>query len=171
MNIPELLINFRGYDANAGMMSVSDIELSKMSAMTQTIKGGGVVGEMDMPVLGTYQDMEMKFTYRAVTAEALKLSKHKSHQVDIRGSIQVQDNQTGDIATEPVKIVARGLPKEIELGKMEVGGTMDVTVTLSVYYIKVDVNKKTYIEVDKFNYKSITDGEDALASVRSDLGL
>lgn len=171
MKIPELLINFRAYDDNGDMLSVVDVELPKFDAMTQTIKGGGVVGEMDMPVLGTYQDMELKLNYRAVTKEALKLSKHKSHHVDIRGSIQVQDNQTGDISTIPLKVVARGLPKSTELGKTEVGGTMDVAVTLGVHYIKVDVDKTTMIEIDKFNFKSINDGEDALDFVRADLGL
>lgn len=171
MDIPEVLVNFRAYDDNGGMMSVTDIELPKLTAMKQTIKGGGVVGEVDMPVLGTYQNIEMKFNYRAITKEQLKLSKHKSHNIDFRGSIQVQDNQTGDISTYPVKIIGRGVPTETDFGKSEVGGLMDCAVTLSVIYLKVDVDKENYMEIDKFNFIGIVDGEDALASVRSDLGL
>lgn len=51
--LPSLLVNFRVYDGDSNdMIGVADVELPKLEAMTETLKGAGVSGEVDMPVLG-----------------------------------------------------------------------------------------------------------------------
>lgn len=57
--LPSLLVNFRVYDGDSNdMIGVADVELPKLEAMTETLKGAGVSGEIDMPVLGHYASME-----------------------------------------------------------------------------------------------------------------
>ena len=52
MNVPEKLINFRVYQDGADLLGVADVSLPSLEAMTETVKGAGVAGEVDSPVLG-----------------------------------------------------------------------------------------------------------------------
>lgn len=171
MNIPETLINFRLYDEQGDNYGAADIELPKIEGVTATITGAGIAGEMDTPILGHYKDMEIKVNYRVITKHSLQLSKQKAHFLDARHSLQVQDNTTGDIKTVPLRIIAKGLPKVIEMGKAAMGSAMESSVTLGIFYLKIMLDNKVMKEIDKFNFISSEEGEDYLKSVRSDLGL
>ena len=88
--LPSLLVNFRVYDGDSNdMIGVADVELPKLEAMTETLKGAGVSGEIDMPVLGHYASMETKLNFRTVDKNSLKISATKSQKLEIRGAQEV----------------------------------------------------------------------------------
>ena len=68
-------------------------------------------------------------------------------------------------------MVVAGVPKTTELGKLDVGTTSDTKTTLEVNYIKVTIDGKDVLELDKFNYICSIGGVDYLAEVREALGL
>ena len=89
----------------------------------------------------------------------------------MRGSQQVYDAALGEYSSVPVRVSLRATPKSISLGSFEVGSTTDSETEFEVIYMKVLVNGKELIEIDKYNFIAKFDGEDKLASVRKDLGL
>ena len=66
----------------------------------------------------------------------------------------------------PVRVSLRATPKSVSLGSFEVGSTTDSETEFEVIYMKVLVNGKELIEIDKYNFIAKFDGEDKLASVQ-----
>ena len=81
------------------------------------------------------------------------------------------DNKAGEVKIVPVKVVLRGLPMSLEPGKFEPGKVTDTTVEISAEYLKMTLNGKDVIEIDKYNYVAKIGDTDYLADVRSVLGL
>lgn len=89
----------------------------------------------------------------------------------MRGAQQVYDSSTGKYVVRPVKVFLNCIPKNTELGKLEVGATTDTANTLETTYIKVDIDGETVLEYDKYNSIYNVSGTDYLADVREALGL
>ena len=169
--VPERLINFRVYGEGNDLLGVANVELPSIEAMTDTVSGAGIAGEVESPILGHYGSMTTTFTWRTISADLTKLLSQKAHSLDLRGSQQVYDAALGEYSTVPVRVSLKAVPKSGSLGSFEVGSTTDSETEFEVLYIKVFVNNKELIEIDKYNYVAKFDGEDKLASVRKDLGL
>lgn len=103
-SIPERLINYRVYnDANA-LMGMATVDLPELQAMSDTVSGAGIAGEVDSPVLGHYQAMSSTFNWRTIERPALELAKQQAHQLEIRGSQQHYDNTTGKSRPLPFEL-------------------------------------------------------------------
>ncbi len=169
--VPEKLINFRVYQDGADLIGISDVTLPKLEAVTETVKGAGIAGEIDSPTLGHYGSMEVELNWRTLLKSNIVLAKPKGVNLDLRGACQMNNSESGTLETVPVKVVLRGLPKSTDLGKLEMGSTTDTKNTIEVTYIKITVNGEDVLELDKYNYICNIDGTDYLAEVREALGL
>lgn len=171
MNVPQKLINCKVYNNNKDLIGIADVDLPKLEPMTDTVKGAGVAGEIDDPVLGHYKSMDMTVKFRDLSPESAELASQSSKTLDFRAASQIYDSGTGEYKVRAVKVVARGVPKGYELGKADPGKPTDTTVHLEVNYIKVDINGKNVLEIDKYNFISKVNGTDYLAGVRDALGM
>lgn len=170
--LPSLLVNFRVYNGDSNdMIGVADVELPKLETMTETLKGAGVAGEIDMPVIGHYSSMETKLNFRTVDKNALTISATKGQKLDIRGAQEVFDKSANEIKVVPVKLIVKGMPKSTELGKFEMGAGTDSSLTLETMYLKLTIDGETKAEIDKMNYIATINGTDYLDDVREALGL
>lgn len=170
-NVPENLTNFMVYQDGGAFLGVSDITLPKLSAMTQTVKGAGMSGEVDAPVLGHYGSTEVELNWRTIEKDLFSLAVNKAVSLDLRGAGQGYDSESGSYVTRKIKVLVRGRPKESDLGKFDVGATTDSKTTLECDYIKVVIDGETKLELDKYNYICNINGTDYLADVRDALGL
>ena len=166
--IPERLINFRCYRNGTDLLGVATVTLPQFQAMTDTVSGAGIAGEVETPVLGHYSSITTTVAFRTITADVTALASQMAHPLDFRGSQQVYDASSGKFVTQAVKLSLRGVPKNVNLG---VGATTGTEVEMECTYIKLDVGGKKLVEIDKFNYIARFGDEDALESVRKDLGL
>lgn len=169
--VPERLVNFRVYLSGNALAGTANVELPDIEAMTDTVSGAGIAGEVDSPILGHFGSMTCTCTWRTITKDAASLAAQKSHELEFRGSQQVYDAANGTYSTVPVRVAIRGIPKRLGLGSFEVGSTTDSETEFEVTYMKLFVEGKERIEIDKYNFKYVVDGVDYLASVRDDLGL
>jgi P2 family phage contractile tail tube protein len=62
-------------------------------------------------------------------------------------------------------------PKKLDLGSLQVAKATDSENEFEVLYIKLFIDGKEVLEIDKLNFICIFDGEDILKTVRDDLGL
>ncbi len=170
-NIPERLINFRVYSDNDDLLGLATVDLPEIEAMSDTISGAGIAGELETPTIGHYAAMESTFNWRTVTEHYFKLCAQKSFQVDVRGSIQLYDAANGEYKTVALRVTMRLVNKNFGLGSLEPAAAMDSEQTFEVSYIKLYLGGKERFEIDKLNYIAKFDGVDLLASVRADLGL
>ena len=171
MNVPEKLINFRVYQNGSDLIGIADVTLPNLEAMTETVKGAGIAGEIDSPVLDHYSSMELELNWRTLEKPNVLLASPKGVQLDLRGAQQVYDSSAAAYVVRPVKVVVSGVPKTTELGKLDVGTTSDTKNTIEVNYIKITIDGEDVLELDKFNYICSIGGTDYLADVREALGL
>ena len=167
--IPEKLINFRVYLEGDNLIGVADVDLPKLESMTDTVSGAGVAGEVDSPVIGHYGSMTTTIRFRTVNADVGTLAKPAAHLLDFRGSQQVYD--AGVYQTVPVRLTMKAIPKSVELGKFQVGSPTETSDEFEVVYLKLYVDGKERVEIDKYNSIARFDEVDYLAGVRADLGI
>ena len=169
--VPERLINFKVYTDANNLVGVATVDLPDIEAMTDTVSGAGIAGEVDSPILGHLSSMALTINFRTITDGGLKLTGQKAHQLDFRGSQQIYNAGTGEYSSAPVRVSVRAIPKRTALGSLEVGSTTDTELEFELTYMKVFINNQEMIEVDKYNFKFVVDGVDYLESVREDLGM
>jgi hypothetical protein len=169
--IPEKLINFRAYLDGTDLLGTTDVELPNMESMTDTVKGAGIAGEVEAPILGHYGSQSLTLNWRTTTGNTTILAKPKAHHLDLRGSIQTYDASDGAYKTVPLKVVVKAIPKNTQLGKLDVGTGQDAVSEFEINYIKVWLDGQERIELDKYNFICVIEGQDYLADVRSNLGL
>jgi len=169
-NVPEKLMNFTAYLNGDERLGTVDAELPSLEALTDTVKGAGIAGELDMPVRGHYGSMSLKLNWRTLDVPVIRLSSQKVHAIDLWGNQQIFDPSEGYI-DQSVKVSIRGVPKTTELGKFEVGAVTGSANELEVTYIKIEIGGKRILEIDKFNFIAFIDGEDVFEVARKNLGL
>lgn len=171
VGIPEKLINFRAYDGADMFLGVANAELPQIQAMTASIKGSGIAGEIESVVTGHFQSMSLKMTLRAPTKAALDLMTPQPHEVTLRGSIDVTEPATGQRSVSSCKTWVKGTPKSSSLGKLEPGSTMDSEIELEVTAIGVWIDGEERIYIDKLNYICRIGGVDYLSDARAAEGV
>lgn len=170
-NVPEKLVNFRVYHNGDDFIGTSDVTLPNLESITQTVKGAGIAGEMESPVLGHFKSMEVELNWRTPGKDAVTLAQQKGIHLELRGAAQIYDAGKGEYKTQSIKVVIRGVPKNLNLGKLAMGETTDTKNVLECDYIKMSIDGSTQVELDKYNYICNIGGVDYLADVRDALGL
>lgn len=169
--VPTALIDFRVYLGGVDLVGVADVELPDLEATTAEVTGAGIAGTADMPITGHYGSLSLKLNWRTLGRNLATLAAPKAHHLEMRGSAQVYDAGEGTYDTLGMIITTKAIPKNTGLGKMASGEAMESPGEFEVVYLKVVVEGKEVIEIDKFNYKCVINGVDYLANVRGDLGL
>jgi P2 family phage contractile tail tube protein len=170
--IPEAINNFNVYwgDAHRLVGISGEVELPDFEALTETLQGSGIAGEVDDPITGHFKAMQMKIPFSNLfdsidpllnTTEALLIT--------LRGSLQVTDKSTNATDYIPVKVVLRGKCVKYTPGKVDAGKKTEAEIQLEVAYIKIAINKVAQVELDKLNMIYKIDGKDLLDKVKSQI--
>lgn len=167
----QFLTNFAVWEDATNWIGSADVELPNFEALTESIKGAGMAGEVTAPVKGHYGSQTLKVNFRTLTADSVRLSETKAHSLDFRGSQQVFDAGKGIFTDQPVVVKTRCVPINFTPGKFSVGAATETANEFEVHYIKIEVDGKVIREFDKFNFVSIVNGKDELEDVRKNLGL
>lgn len=168
--IPSVLINAKVYDDGKVLMGQADVELGDLEFMTESLTGLGLAGEIDMPVIGHFKPITLKFKWNTVCKEAVKLLEPKSHNLQIYASIQNWETDAGKFEPVPCRVNCKATPKKGGVGKFEVGKKMEPESEFEITYLKMTVNGDAAVEIDKINSICNINGTDYLSAVRSQLG-
>lgn len=169
--IPERTINYRVYDDANAVIGIATVDLPDIEAMTDTVSGAGIAGEVDSPTLGHFGSMTLTINWRTITGDATKLNAQRVHALEFRSSQQINDAARGELKTQSVRIVTRCTPKNLSLGSLEVSAATDSSSEFEVSYIKIFIDGRETLEIDKYNFVFRVNGEDFLRPVRRDLGI
>lgn len=168
--IPEVLNHYNVYNDKAKkLIGISgEIELGELEALTDTLEGAGVLGEIEDAVTGQFASIKIKIPFSVLYEDMFSIIDTTTPpQLTLRASMQCMDPTTGATDYYPVKIVVRGKATNTNLGKATKGKKMEPEVELEVLYIKIQINNKTTLELDKLNFKFVLNGKDMLAKIRS----
>lgn len=168
---PDKTINYRVYKDGNNQLGIATVDLPDLSYMTDTISGAGIAGEIDSAVIGHIQAMSLTINWRSVTTQALELLSTQGADLIFRGSQQFLDNATNSLVAKGVKVTVKTLPKTVGLGSLEVGASSGTTSELEVTYMKIEIDDKETVEIDKLNFICKINDTDLLADVRTQLGM
>lgn len=170
-NVPAFLEDYICYVSGNKLPGTVDVTMPKITPKIVTVNGAGVAGDMDMPTRGQTDNMETEINFRTTIPEQINLAQPKAIDVEFRGAQWRYDAALGEYKKEPVVVMMRILPKEIDLGKLSSAETTEAKLSANVQYLKVTINDKKEVEIDKFNYIHYIHGTDYLADVRDMLGM
>ena len=169
--IPEKSINFKVYLEGRDLLGIAEGTIPNLEAMTSEVKGAGIAGVMDSPVLGHFNSTTLSLTWRTVTSDFIKLTAHRTHNLDLYSSLQQYDAGLGIYKTVQLHVYLKAIPKTGTTGNLAVGDVQGTQMELEIPYMKIELDGKERIELDKLNYIFKVDGVDYLAQVRSDLAM
>lgn len=168
--VPEKGINFAVYYNGEDLLGVAEGEFPNLEAMTSEVKGAGIAGVASTIVLGHFNSLKMSLTWRNTTDAFINLAHHKAHELDLYSAQQDYDAGLGEYRERAVHIFLKAIPTTLNIGKLAVGEMTDTKTEFEVLYLKLTIDGKERIELDKFNYIYRVEGTDYLAGVRSALG-
>lgn len=141
--IPDKLHDFNVYSNANKLIGISgEVKLPELAAMSETLSGPGIMGEIDSPTPGFFSGMEQEIPFRALYEDMFSLmSPLDAVDITLRGAIQTIDtnNHRDDVG---VRVVERGQFKKFTPGTMQQGKAMDATLTLETTYILVEYDGK-----------------------------
>ncbi|MBP2655891.1 MAG: major tail tube protein [Firmicutes bacterium] len=168
--IPERLVDYRVYLSGSDLLGVADVELPKIQFQTESLKGAGILGELETPTVGMTKSLKAKITFRTTTAAMVSLLDCSGHDLEFRSVAQKCD-ASGGRAYDANRIVIRGFPSEGELGKLDKGASGNSSIELECVYLKYVINDSTVLEIDKLNYIFKVGGTDLLSTIKTALGI
>lgn len=151
------------------LIGVSDeVTLPDFEALTETLSGAGILGEIDEPLLGHFGASEIEIPFRTLNNDMFKLANMQSAiSLTLRMSTQTIDEAKMSTDFLPSRIVIKGKNKALTGGKVKQGSGTGSSLKVEILYILIEVNKKPKFELDKLNFVYKVDGKDLLKKVRA----
>lgn len=166
--IPEKINDFNVYDDGDKLLGISDeVTLPEINELTSEISGPGLLGPIDSPTVGKFENMEMEVPFRTLYKSAFQLMKTLSSvHLTLRGAVQVSDGE-GNVYFKGMRIVVRGKKKSLVPGKFKQGEGTGASVKFSLTYLMIELDGRQELEIDKLNSIYRVGGIDMLAAIRA----
>lgn len=169
--IPEAGINFAVYvDGLVDMVGVAEGEFPNIEAMTTTVKGAGLAGEIEMPILGHIKAMSAGLTWRNISNAFVGFTAFHVYDLDLYSVEQDFDAGAMQIVPRDIHLYLKAIAKTSTGGNLNVADLRGTKTEFSILYYKMDVSGVNKIEIDPMNYIYKVEGVDYLAAVREGLG-
>lgn len=147
----------------------SDLQLPSIEKMTDTLKGSGIMGEIDLPTFGQVGSMTLTINNRADSAQYAMLSRPGEIKFEVIWAVDVFDSSNVKVGIQQHKAFMSGVNKKYDPGKVEIGAGSDGSSEFEIYYFRKIVDGKEVLLVDKLNYKYVVNGVDYHAELRAAL--
>lgn len=167
MGLPAKLKYFDVFaDGTSWLGKVDEVSLPEMKIKTESFRGGGMVGEVDINM--GLEKLEMEIKLGGATIEAMR----QFGRVGVAGVMLrfvggYQDDSTGGIL--PGELVVRGMHTSLNPGSAKTGANTEWTVKSTLSYLKWTLNSRVECEIDMLNLVWFSDGVDHLAAMRAAL--
>ncbi|RCX20880.1 hypothetical protein DFR58_10182 [Anaerobacterium chartisolvens] len=174
MKISNKTIDYRlkADDQNGTMHLIddaADLQLPSIEKPTDTIKGAGILGEIDLPAYGQVGSMTFTVNSRADSAKYSMLSRPGPIKFEAVWVNDTFDSSGMSMKTQSNKVFMTGFNKKYDPGKVEVGGTADGSSEFEIVYYRKIVNGIETFLIDKLNGKYVVNGKDYMESIRAAL--
>ena len=169
--IPERGYNFKVYLNGTDMLGIAEANFPSLEFITAEVKGGGIAGTIDAPNVGQLSSMTISLTWRIMQKDIIKLATPDVLNMEMWEDTESYNAGLGKIKHGSVYAFMRARTKKVDLGKLVVGDAMDTQTEHEIYYLKLSLDNKEVLEVDKYNYIYKVNGIDYMAEVRRNLGM
>ncbi len=164
------IINFAVYEDGKEYVGVASATLPNLTALTQSISGAGIAGNVEAVIIGHFDAMSLTLNFRTVSKQAISLSEPRRHNIDLRVAQQSENPTTARLEVDKVKHILVVVPKTDNGGSVAPASPADASGEYAVHYWATYIDGKKVREIDPINFKCYINGKDYLAEVRSALG-
>ena len=118
MKIPQVVNRYNLYRKGTKLVGLTgEVELPAVTMVTDTLEGAGTGGNMDIPVIGLTENIDIQIPFMSLTKDLFSLANPgEAEDLTLRGAIQGTDPATGKISYTSIAISMRGTVKEITPG-------------------------------------------------------
>jgi uncharacterized protein len=147
----------------------ADLQLPSIEKMTDTIKGAGILGEIDMPTFGQISSMTFSVNHRADNGQYAMLSRPGAIKAEVTWVTDVLNSSDIKIGLQTHKVFMTMFNKKYDMGKIEVNAGQDGSSEHTVVYVRKLVDGKEVLLIDQLNNKYVVNGKDYMAELRAAL--
>lgn len=167
MKISEVLNNFNVYrDGKKLIGCTSEFTLPDIETTTETINAIGLLGEVEVPAIGQFSNMEMDIPFLNLADDIYTFfTVGYGFNLTLRGAMQVINPANGARSFVPIRIVLKGTVKKITGGTFKPGAPCNSAVSVTVNYILIEYDNQKKLEIDKYNGVFKVNGKDMLSDV------
>lgn len=159
----------RGSGTPKFITDTTSLKRPPLEIMSETLTGGGIAGELNLPTLSQLSSMEYEIAFKRANEHAVELFGQKTQHIEARWVTDVLDTTNAKIGICANKDIIKGIPKKLDLGSVETNSGNDSSVVLEVTYFKHIQDGKALIEIDKLNNVFIINGVDYAKELREAL--
>lgn len=168
--VDQSTINWAVYEDNTEYAGMAQATLPNLTALTQSISGAGIAGNVDAVIMGHFDAMSMTLNYRTMTEQAVRLSEPRRHNIDLRYAVQDEDPVAAAVQVRAIKHILVVIPKTHTPGTVAPATPENGIGEFAVRYWATYIDGKKVREIDPLNFICLIDGTDYLADVRKALG-
>ncbi|ECD6517307.1 phage tail protein [Salmonella enterica subsp. enterica] len=167
MNIPDKIADYNVYDDKNKLIGVSgEVTLPNFEAMTSTLSGAGILGELETTNPGHYSSTTMEFSWRTLLDKTFNFATYSGRALILRAASQQVNSNNSQLVYQAIKITFKYMNKGLDLGKLAQNAAMESKTSLEVWYIKIEIGGKVVFELDKLNSVYKVNGQDQLSAVK-----
>jgi len=160
---------FKLYDIETGeeLESAVSVELPAMELVTNSYKGAGVGGVINVLAPGVLNEQIATMNFPQIAGNAKRYMKlGTTRTVDLRNEIIVIDKDTHANVKVPYRWILKGPLSQANPGTVEQATAGEATIVMQVYYIHCWLDGVEILEWDAFKGIYTVDGEDLMAETR-----
>ena len=158
------------YEGGESYEDLAKVTLPNIPFLTTAISGSGLMGNIEVPIMGMMDNMTMSIEFRTMTETAAKLCAPGKHQLELRIAEEWCENEGAEAGSWTDKIVIICMPKTTTMGSVAPFTAPDASGEYVVYYYAAYRDGKLLWEIDKRNMKCVILGTDYMEPVRKALG-
>lgn len=147
-------------------LGVATIDLPAFEATSESVKGSGIIGEIDLPTLFALGSSEVTLNYRSVAPNMFGFLAPKRQDIEARWVAQKVEQSTYTADFDYLRIVIKGFTKSVSPGSLDTAGESSSSVAIEAVYLKVEDKNTVLLELDKINGKYVVNGNDYHAPFR-----
>jgi phage tail tube protein FII len=151
MQIPNHVANYSIFKDGRRLIGLADVTLPNLQNLTDSLKGSGIFGEIDMPVQAHFQPYSVTLNWLTIIDDAVFATIQDGAQLDAWAAHQLHDSGTNKIIHQGWRYVMGTAPKSFNLGKLEVGTKGEGVSEYELISLRILRNDRIVVEIDKEN--------------------
>jgi len=149
------------------LLGLAEVTMPNFEALSETLKGAGLMGELDIPAVGQFSAMTFTMNFRSLLDDPMKYAVSKAYHFDLRSAQSHEDNSTYERGEAKERYSIVGPIKKIDHGKRSPHAFWDASMDVAVRRVEHYMDGKLYLEFDPLNSVYKINGVDIYAQVRA----
>lgn len=149
--------------------NVMTVTLPDIETLKDTIKGAGILGEVDIVSTGQVGPLVAKIDFRSISKNVMSISAPTSQSIEVSWAQDTFDTATGATRVIGCKAFLTGVPNKVAGSKIEVNAGQDVSIEMGLSAYRLIIDGEEVINIDKLNYVYSVNGTDYAKDIRNAL--